>query len=85
MGDHRVSIKIEFEMHGHEAKHDCWLNWSESVSPGIAEWIEDQHDKAMEKWFEAEGLQNERRAALVEKAEREQLELLKAKYECKTT
>jgi hypothetical protein len=81
MGDHRVNIKIEFEMHGHKTKHDMWVNWSGAVPASISDWIETQKDKAMEIWFEAEDLEAERKAATVENAEREQLAKLKAKYE----
>lgn len=80
MGDHRVSIEIQFEMHGHKAKHEMWVNWSGAVPASIADWIEAQKAKAMDKWFEAEDLEEERRAALVEKSEREQLARLKEKY-----
>jgi hypothetical protein len=81
MGDHRVSIKLEFSMHGHEAKNDWWLNWSDNIPERVAEWVEGQKSKAMDKYFEAENLEEERRAALLEDVEREQLAKLKAKYE----
>ena len=27
MGDHRATIKIEFEMHGVTTKQEMWINW----------------------------------------------------------
>lgn len=81
MGDHRVSIKIEFSMHGHEVKHDCNLNWSDSIPERFAKWIEDQHGKAMSLWYEAEWDAEDQRNAEIERQERDDLARLKAKYE----
>jgi hypothetical protein len=81
MGDHRVSIKIEFSMHDHKAKHDCWLNWSDSIPEQMAEWIAEQKEKAMDGWFAANDDAEARAAAEVEQRERKKLAELKAKYE----
>lgn len=81
MGDHRVSIKLEFSMHGHEAKNDWWLNWSDSVPQRVAEWVEENKDKAMAKFMETQFEAQERVDAITENLEREQLAKLKAKYE----
>lgn len=81
MGDHRVSIKIEFEMHGHKAKQDCWLNWSDNIPSDFSEWIEEQKIIAMEKWLDQDDRREKKRLKEIELLEREQLKKLKEKYE----
>ena len=87
MGEHRFSIKIEFEMHGHKDKWDAWLNFSERDVPHIdhrvVEWLQEQHMRAMDNWFDAEADEATRRKAEIENSERKELERLKAKYETK--
>jgi hypothetical protein len=80
MGEHRVSIKISFEMHGHKAEQDSWVNWSDDVPQRWAEWIEAQHEKAMDRYLDAQFKDEERRAAERENAERLEFERLKAKF-----
>ena len=90
MGDHRASIKIEFEFHGHKEKADWWINWSpdtsccQGVDQRIIDWIREQaeigyrrYDEQMAKYWKEE------HDRATEKAEREQLETLKSKYEAK--
>lgn len=87
MGEHRFSIKIEFSMHGHEDKLDAWWNFSDGSSPvegvdhRVIEWLQAQHEKAMDKYLDAQYSAEERRGAERENAEREELARLKAKYE----
>jgi len=58
MGDHRASIKIEFEMHGHKAKTDMWINWfvddHSGVDQRVIDWLAAHARKAMDKYAEAE-------------------------------
>lgn len=81
MGDHRVSIQIKFEMHDHKAKHDCWLNWSDSIPGDFAHWIMRQKDVAMSKFYDVEYEAEKVAAAERENLERDELARLKAKYE----
>lgn len=81
MGDHRVSIKIQFEMHGHKDTWDSWLNWSDTIPERVTEWIMRQKEKAMDNWFEEEYGREQMEAAKRENHEREELARLKAKYE----
>ena len=76
-----IPIKIEFSMHEHEDKYDCWLNWSDSIPGNCATWIEAQHQKAMSLWYEAEWDSEDQRNAEIERQERDDLARLKAKYE----
>lgn len=79
MGDHRVTIKIDFEMHGHKKTWDAWLNWSDSVPGDAARFISDQAEIALEKWDFEEAFPE--RTTKKEKRERELFEKLKQKYE----
>jgi uncharacterized protein (DUF2225 family) len=81
MGDHRVSIVISFDMHGHKANKDMWLNWSDTIPEMLTEWLEQQHDKAMDKWLDQDNRREKKRVSEIEKLEREQLKKLKEKYE----
>lgn len=81
MGDHRVSIKIEFEMHGHKNKFDAWLNWRDALPQEAAEWIQEQKEIAMDLWFAAHEDAELRIRAEAENWEREELARLKAKYD----
>lgn len=85
MGDHRISIKIDFDMHGHHDKLDVWWNFSEQDVPGVdyrvIEWLQKAHEKAMDKYLDAQFSREERAAAEREEAERKLLSKLKDKYE----
>lgn len=85
MGDHRASIKVEFEMHGHAAKHEMWINWTPDDQTGVdrrvTEWFEAEAQKAMDKWWEAEEKAQDREQAEAENRERAELARLKAKFE----
>lgn len=86
MGDHRASIVIKFDMHGHEAKTDMWINWSPQYPGGcdqrIIDFFEENSSMAMAKYHEAhyEHLENLRAKETKEK-ELKELDRLKAKYE----
>lgn len=85
MGDHRASIKIEFEMHGVKDKVDMWINWSPDDEYGcdrrIPEWCADVAARARAKW-EADQLTHDSRARdlELERAERLEYERLKQKF-----
>lgn len=81
MGDHRVSIKATFQMHGIEDAWDCWLNWSDDLPEQFAEWIRRNQRKAMAKYNEATFTVEERNAKLTRDRELAELARLKAKYE----
>jgi hypothetical protein len=81
MGDHRISLKVEFEMHGHKAKIDQWVNWSPDYADKIRDWLEQQIEIGRGKWFDAEYDAQLLRDAEREAAERDELARLKAKYE----
>lgn len=85
MGDHRVTIRIIWEMHGHKADSgEMWCNGSsyEALPSMARDWLEEQHRISMQRWddeqFEAE---QERKKEETEKNERAELSRLKAKYE----
>ena len=81
MGDHRISFRAEFEMHGHKAKVDQWINYSESWSQEIAGWLEAEIGVAMGKYFDAQYDAKQLAEAERENKERDELARLKAKYE----
>lgn len=85
MGDHRISLKIQFSMHGHKDHLDAWWNFTERDVPGVdyraIEWLQEQYEKAMDKYMDAQCSAEERNRAEIENAERETLARLKAKYE----
>ncbi len=84
MGDHRPTITVDFEMHGHKAHYDYgWRNWGwDGSADEIADWIRKQAEIAYGIWREQiEEDHAEQAKAAAEKAEREQLAKLKAKYE----
>ena len=85
MGEHRVTIRIIFEMHGHKADSgEMYLNGSrdECVPRTVMDWLWEQHTTAMALYDEAQDMaQAEKTRAMVEKAERAELARLKAKYE----
>lgn len=81
MGDHRISIEIKFEMHGHKAKYECWLNWSDNIPDQISDWIKEQKEIAMDGYFNEQYEHEMYNLAIRENAERDKLIELKAKYE----
>lgn len=81
MGDHRISFKAAFEMHGHKSAVDQWVNYSENWPQTIAEWLEAQIEVAMAKDFDARYDIEQIAQAEKEDAERAELARLKAKYE----
>ena len=81
MGDHRISFKAEFEMHGHKAKVDQWINYSERWPQEIAQWLEHEISVAKGIYFDAEYDLEQIARAEREDAERTELARLKAKYE----
>lgn len=81
MGDHRISFKAEFEMHGHKSSVDQWVNYSENWPQTIAEWLEAQVQIAMDHYFDAEHDLGQIAQAERENAERDELARLKGKYE----
>lgn len=73
-------------MHGVEDKTDMWLNWSPDQDYGgldkrIAEWVLGNVEKAMGAYWDAEYDAGKIREAEREKAERDELARLKAKYD----
>lgn len=84
MGDHRVSIKINFEMHGLKKKYDAWLNWSDCIPEDISSMIEKWKDDAMDKFYAEDekyrAKQEKLKLMQVENEERALLEKLKEKY-----
>lgn len=81
MGDHRVSLKVRFEMHEHEANIDQWVNWTPDYADKIRDWLQGQIDIAMDKYWDREHDIRALTEAKQEDAEREELARLKAKYE----
>ncbi len=81
MGDHRISLKVDFEMHGHKAKIDQWVNWTPDYPEKIYDWLKEQIDAAMDKHWDAELDAEKLDEARKEKAERDELARLRAKYE----
>jgi len=82
MGDHRASIKIEFEFHGLKFKREFWINFSPSsecgCDPRICEFFKECAEKGYAE-FDEELRDYERTQRETE--ERQQLAALKAKYE----
>ena len=85
MGDHRASIKCEFEMHGHKAKSEWWINQDTTgCDDRIKDWFDEQVSIAMSRFnAESEKYWARENAAKIEADERATLDRLKAKYELK--
>jgi hypothetical protein len=81
MGDHRISLKAEFEMHGHKAKIDQWVNYSENYVDEIAEWLRYQIEIGMDRYMDAQFGIEAAADAEREAAERAEYERLKKKFE----
>lgn len=88
MGDHRASIKIEMEFHGVKDKTDMWVNYSPSdcfsMDQRVIEFFQSVYERGMaiynrdmEDYYAKENKES------IERAEREELERLKTKYEKK--
>lgn len=84
MGDHRVTIGVEFHMHGHSAKQAWWINWSPDgwteVDPRVSQWIVDQVSIAMDRWNDDQYEWEKFEEAHRENKERDELRRLKGKY-----
>lgn len=84
MGDHRITIKATFSMHGVEDKIDWWLNWSDDIPQRVYDWVEHNKQKAMRKYRDEDAEYQEQKAKeereRVEAAERADYERLKAKF-----
>lgn len=81
MGDRRISLKVEFEMHGHKARIDQWVNWTPDYPDEIRDWLQEQIDIARGRYFDALYDAEMLTKAREEAAERDELRRLKAKYE----
>jgi hypothetical protein len=84
MGDHRLSLKIEYEMHGHKAKQEWWINASPSdwIPSTVEDWFRLQHEAAMRRYEDQNAKYwAEQKKEKIEKEERDTLARLKAKYE----
>lgn len=81
MGDHRISLKIEFEMHGHKAKIDQWVNWTPDYPDEIRDWLQAQIEIGRCRFFDAEYDAEMIAKAKEENEERTELARLKEKYE----
>lgn len=84
MGDHRASIKIEFEFHGKTYKMDSWVNYfpdGDGVDRRVQEFFEKAYNDGMRRYqdelFEAD---RERREREQEEADRAEYARLKAKF-----
>jgi hypothetical protein len=87
MGDHRATLSIKFEFHGkvYEIK-DAWWNWDVSgeLDRRVVEFFQEATEDGLRRYHEAEDVyQMERRLEETEKAERAELDRLKAKYEAR--
>ena len=81
MGDHSVSLKVEFEMHGVQKTHACWVNWTDQFPENIANMIRGWSEDAFDAFHETQWSAEERQNADIEKREREEFARLKQKYE----
>lgn len=77
MGDHRASIKIEFEMHGVTSKADMWVNWNPHLLPFdlphcLVEFFSEAQQKSLAAYLDAntraEDERLARQKALIESA-----------------
>lgn len=89
MGDHRASVKIEFDFHGKVHKMDSWINWTpwadsaecEGVDDRVVEFFREATREGMATYHEAlYALEAREKRTEMEKREREELARLKAKY-----
>lgn len=80
MGDHRISLKVQFEMHGHHAEIDQWVNWTPDYAEEIRSWLDEQINIGRGNFFDAQYAADVLAAAEIENREREELARLKAKY-----
>jgi len=86
MGDHRATVKVEFDIHGKVYKQEWWINYfpddSSGVDRRIAEWFsacwEDAYSRYQKVVNESHREEDERKQREAELAE---LKRLKEKYE----
>jgi len=87
MGDHRASVKIEFEFHGVRDSCDMWINWSpdtsdcRDVDQRVIDFFRRVYEKGMDVYYEemAQIAQRDHQKR-IEKIERRQLAELQEKY-----
>ena len=87
MGDHRASIKIEFEMYGEKKKADMWINWSpdssecHDVDQRVIDFFREESLSMRAKYDEEMfDYHAEREKQAKEEAERAEFDRLFAKY-----
>ena len=86
MGDHRASIKIEFEFHGVKDKTDMWINyWPEeccNMDKRVSEFFNKVYEKGMRKYEDQMAkYYEEKHKTEIEEREKMELKRLKQKYE----
>lgn len=81
MGDHRIILKVQFEMHGHKAQLDQWVNWTPDYPDKIRDWLQEQIEIGQGKFFDSQYDAEMVEKARSEHVEREELARLKMKYE----
>ena len=80
MGDHRATIRIQFDFHGNKFDKEWWINWSpncEGVDQRIADWIRQCAEEGYAKYHSQV---SESLAEMAAQREREDYERLKKKY-----
>ena len=84
MGDHRASIKIEFEMHGVRRECDMWINYYPEYmgcDERVLAFFEEAYQAAMDAWNESIDDYEDRQRRETERAERAEYERLKKKFD----
>jgi len=84
MGDHRASIKIQFEAHGVKKETDMWINYypdETGVDRTVIEWFKEVWEECLAKYHTLidEGIAE--RAAKEKEERRKQYEELRAEFE----
>lgn len=80
MGDHRASIKINFQMHGVTSECDLWINWWrgawDELPTAVTDFFRDAEAKSMTAFDnEQDKCEDEKRAARKEVADRARAKL----------
>lgn len=86
MGDHRASIKIQFDFHGKTYEMDSWINYCDSDGNGVdsrvIEFFGEAYRDGMARYAEEEyEYHRERRKREEKEKELAELKRLKTKYE----
>lgn len=87
MGDHRASIKIQFEMHGIKRETDMWVNYFpeyRGVDERVFMFFEEAYGAAMDAWNKSIDDYEDDQKAKQEREELAEYERLKAKFEMRT-